>query len=374
MKLSLLNFSTLVEQSAAAVQASASQLLDFTVGSVLRALLEANASLALWLQWLVLLTLQTTRLATSSGPDADSFGADFGFTRLSAIAAAGNATFSRYSAGMTALIPVGTQVSTADGSTDFVVVADNTHASWSTGQDGYLLGAGVASVTVPIVAAAAGSSGNVLAGTITLMTSAIPGVDSVTNTNALAGGLNAESDAAFRLRFQGFLDSRTRATLQAISYAAMSVQQNVTCTVQENFDAAGNELPGHFIVTVDDGSGVPPPALLAAVQTAVDAVRPIGSTFAIQPPTVIAANISLNLVLVPGTQTTMAIAAVNAAIASYIASLPVGASLAYTRLAQLAYDADAGIANVNDLLLQGGTADLTASSGSVIRLGTLAIS
>ena len=43
MQLSLQNFSALVEQAAAAVQGSAAQLLDFTAGSVLRAILEANA-------------------------------------------------------------------------------------------------------------------------------------------------------------------------------------------------------------------------------------------------------------------------------------------------------------------------------------------
>ena len=54
MQLSLQNFTTLVQNMAAAVQSTATQLLDLTVGSTLRAILEANASLALWLQWLIL--------------------------------------------------------------------------------------------------------------------------------------------------------------------------------------------------------------------------------------------------------------------------------------------------------------------------------
>jgi uncharacterized phage protein gp47/JayE len=374
MNLSLQNFTTLVEQSAAAVQASASQLLDFTAGSVLRALLEANAALVLWLQWLVLLTLQTTRLSTSTGPDADSFGADFGFSRLAAVAASGSVTFGRYTATMTALVPVGTVVTTSDSTSEFAVTTDIANSAWSAVQSGYVIGSGVASVTVPVSSSVAGSAGNVLPGTISLIASAIPGVDTVTNANALSGGMDAESDAAFRARFQGFIDSRTRATLQAITYATMSLQQNVTCTVQENGDASGNYLPGHFIVTVDDGSGAPPAALLSSVQTAVDAVRPLGSTFAIQAPVLISANISLNLVTASSSNSSMAISAVNSAITAYVNTLAVGATLAYTRLAQLAYDASPSVANVNDLTLQGGTADLITGPGSVIKIGTLAIS
>ena len=54
MQLSLRTFNTLVQNMAAAVQAAATQLLDLTVGSTLRAVIEANASIALWMQWLVL--------------------------------------------------------------------------------------------------------------------------------------------------------------------------------------------------------------------------------------------------------------------------------------------------------------------------------
>ncbi len=84
MQLSLQTFTTLVQGMAAAVQAAAAQLLDLTVGSTLRAILEATASIALWMQWLILQVLQMTRAATSSGADLDSWMADFSLTRLPA--------------------------------------------------------------------------------------------------------------------------------------------------------------------------------------------------------------------------------------------------------------------------------------------------
>jgi uncharacterized phage protein gp47/JayE len=373
MQLLLRNFSTLVEQTAAAVQGGAAQLLDFTTGSVLRAILEANASLALWLQWLILLALQTTRLATSGGSDVDSFGADFGMTRLAAVAAQGGATFSRYTPTMAALIPTGTMMTTSDSTTQFTVGSDNTHAAWSASLNGYLLGIGVAAITVPVTATVAGSAGNVLAGTISLIASALAGIDTVTNSLALSGGLDAETDPAFRLRFQGFINGRTRATVQAVAYAATSIQQGVTCTVQENTDGTGNFVPGRFVMTVDDGSGSPPAALLSSIQTAVDTVRPVGSIFAVNAPSMLPANVALTLAIAAGSNGGTAIAAVNSAITTFVNTLPVGATLPYTRLAQLAYDASPVVINVTGLTLQGGTADLVAAPGTVIKIGSLAI-
>ena len=52
---------------------------------------------------------------------------------------------------------------------------------------------------------------------------------------------------------------------------------------------------GSFVVTVDDGSGSPSTALLSTVQTAIDAVRPVGSIFSVQPPTVLTADVSLTI-------------------------------------------------------------------------------
>ena len=105
MQLQLRTFDTIVASAAAAVQGAAATLLDLTVGSVLRAVLEANAGLGLWLQWLILQVLQTTRASTSAGSDLDSWMADFGLTRLAASPSSGMVTFSRYASNLSALIP-----------------------------------------------------------------------------------------------------------------------------------------------------------------------------------------------------------------------------------------------------------------------------
>jgi phage-related baseplate assembly protein len=367
MQLQLQNFSTLVSNAAAAVQGAATQLLDLTVGSTLRAVLEANASLALWLQWLILQVLQMTRAATSTGPDLDTWMADFSVTRLPAVAAAGTVTFSRFAPVSSALIPIGTDVRTGDGTQTFTVYADPTNAAYTAAQNGYLIAAGIGSLDVPAVAVTAGSAGNVQAGAVSLIVAALPGADTVVNAAPFQGGLDAESDAALRARFQNFLASLSRATTTAVGYAITSIQQGMQYTIQENLVPGGAARMGSFIITVDDGTGDPPPDLLTTVATAVEAVRPVGSSYAVQAVTVTTATISLTVAVAPGAVHATVAPLVSAAVAGYVDLLPIGATLPWSRLAQVAYDASPQVANVTAVLLNGGTADLTPPLSGVIK-------
>ena len=369
MQLNLRTFDAIVTSAAAAVQGAASQVLDLTAGSVLRAVLEANAGLGLWLQWLILQVLQTTRAATSNGPDLDTWVADFGLSRLAPVVAEGSVTFARFAPVAAALVPVGTVVRTADGSQSFAVAADPTNAAFAAAQNGYLLTAGTASVTVPVAASAAGSAGNVQAGTISLIAAAIPGVDTVNNAAAMAGGMDGENDAALRARFAAFLDSRARATTTAIGYAVSSVQQGLQYTIQENATQSGAAQPGCFVVTVDDGSGTPPAALLAAVGTAIEAVRPLGSLWTVVPPSVTKANVSMTITTAAGAAHASIAASVAAAVTGFVNALPVGAPLPWSRLAQVAYDASASVTNVTNVLLNGAAADLAPGAGGVVKAG-----
>lgn len=374
MQLSLQNFTSLVEGMAAAVQGAAASLIDLTVGSVLRAILEANASLALWLQWLIVQVLATTRLATSTGTDCDSFGADFGFVRLPAVAAAGSVTFSRFSPGIAAFIPVGTNVTTADNSQGFTVVADTTNPAFNAAAAGYGLSAGIASVTVLAAAVTPGTGGNVQPGNISVISSAIPGVDTVTNALAFAGGVNAESDTAFRARFGTYLGGLSKATNAAIGSGIAGIQQGLSYVISENVNQTGAAQLGNFVVTVDDGSGAPPASLLSNVQQVVEALRPVGSSFAVQGPVVVQANVAMTIATQVGASHQSVVAAVAAAVESYIDGLGVGLTLNYTRLAQLAYDASSAVNNVTAVLLNGGTGDLVPPVFGTVMPGTITVS
>ena len=373
MQLRLRTFNTLVESMAVAVQASATQLLDLTVGSSLRAILEANASIGLWMQWLILQVLRATRAATSTGVDLDSWMADLTLTRLPAVNATGAVTFSRITPTLATLVPVGTLVRSADGTQTFSVLDDTTNPAWSGAGNGYVVASGLASLDLPVRALMPGAAGNVQAGAISLLASAVPGIDSVYNASAFLNGLDAESDDAFRGRFRNFIASRSRATPAAVAYAISSIQQGLSFAIQENTGPTGQASLGQFTVTVDDGSGSPSTALLSTVQAAIEAVRPIGSSFSVHSPSIFTADISLLITVASDTMKAPIQGIVGNAVSDYINGLPIGSGLALTRLAQIAYSANPSVINVSALLINSASDDLPAVPTSVIKTGTVAV-
>ena len=367
----LLTFTALVQQFAAAAQATAGQILDFSIGSVLRALAEGTASLALWMQWLIVVLAGNIRAATASGSNLDSWMADFGITRLQAVSATGTVTFSRYTPTASAFIPVLAQVKTADGLTSFQVIADTTQTYWNAGLNGYLIPAAIASGAVTVQAITSGTSGNVLAGQIALLATGISGVDTVNNALAFTNGYAAETDAALRIRFVAYFATLSRATLAAVGYAVSIVKSGLTYTIQQNVLANGTAQTGNFVVTVDDGSGTPPSSLLSLIATSVDGYRPVGTTFNIVAPTVVTVAVSYVLtVAAPGVKATVD-AETAVAVAAYLNSLPMGALVAYFQISRVIFAADPTITNIGSLTLNGATSDITIAAGQVAKAGTI---
>ena len=365
------DFTTLVRNMAGAMKSACLQSLDFATGTVLRAVVEANASVALWLQWLILQVLAITRAATSNGTDLDTWMADFGVARLPAVPAGGTVVLSRLTPGLAAAVPVGASIRTADGTGRFSVVADATNPAWT--GSAYSLAATAVSVSVPVVADAPGRAGNLPAGALTLLATAIPGVDAVTNPASTTGGLDAESDGSLRARFSNFIDSRSRATAIAVAYAVQSVRQGLRFVLGENQLPDGTPCLGGFVVTVDDGTGAPSSNLLTSVTAAVDLVRPLGSTFIVQPPSVVPANVSLTVHLAaPATLSDVA-AAISTAVTDWIAAMPIGATLPRSRLVQLAFAASPSVVDVSSVLVNGTDADLVPIGTGLVHPGTVTI-
>jgi uncharacterized phage protein gp47/JayE len=368
------DFQTIVREQVAAIQGGSSRtLVDLTVGSVLRAIVEAYAAIALWLQGLILKVLAITRAATSTGADLDSFMLDYGLVRLSAVGATGQATFARFTPTLQAVVPIGAIVQSADGTQQYAVTIDTTNTAYNPGFGGYVIGAGITSVTVPIAAVSPGVAGNAAIGGINTLGQAIAGVDTVSNAAAIITGEDPETDTAFRARFVNFLASLAKATEGAISYAATSVQTGITCAVVENQDYGGADHIGYFYVVIDDGSGAPSSDLLTTIRNAVDTARGFTINFGVFGPVVVTANVSMHLVLAPGYLSGPIIAAVQAAITAYTSSLSLGVGLNWSRLSQIAYDASPAVVNVNSVLLNSATVDIAATAKQVIKPGTVTV-
>jgi len=372
MPLNTKTFTQMVSDQVAAIQSRTTQLINFTIGSVLRALVEANSSVGLWMQGMIVQLLATTRAATSTGSDVDTWMADFGITRLPAVPASGMVTFSRFTPTVQAIIPFGAIVQTADGTQKYAVTVDTTNSAYTPA--GYVIAAGTSSVTVPALALSAAAAGNVAPNMITTLSQAITYVDTVNNANAFANGANAETDAALRTRFIAYLASLSRATKAAVAYAISTVQTTATYTLLENQQYNGATDNGYFTVVVDDGSGAPPNSFINACANAIDAIRPITTRFGIFPPVVINASVTISITIATGYDLVATRAAVQAAITSYIGGLVLGQSLAFTRLTQIAYDASPGVSNITSVTLNGGTADLSVTNKQAIVPSTVTVS
>lgn len=365
-------FDQLVNDQVTAIQSKAQSLVDFAIGSILRSIVETNSAVALWIQGIILQLLATTRAATSSGTDLDSWCADFGFTRLAAVATTGTVTFSRFSATLAAFIPVGTSIQTSDTSPEtFTVTADPTNANWNATLNGYNVPANTVSIAVPVLCTVAGSIGNVLAGQCNTLTGSIPGVDTVVNAAAFISGTDAESDTALRARFVAYLSSLSKATKNAISAAIAAVQTGLSFTLTENYNYAGVLTPGYFYAVVDDGSGYPSSGLLASISNAINLVRGFTITFGVFAPSLLTANVALTVTSVNhAADAALAQAALNA----YIAGLGLGVQLPYSRLAQIAYDASPTITNVTAVTLNSATADISTTAQQRVIAGTIVVS
>lgn len=376
-------FTAAVQDFAAAVEARASGLVDFSVGAIMRAFSEATAAVGLWLQAEILRVLALTRLATSNGSDADSFVADFfgpfatggaaSFSRLQAQASLGDVVFSRITATGQVVIPVGAGVATADGNQRFVVTLDTFNPTFNAALNGYVMADGVASVMVSVQSTTPGAASNVLPATVNTITSAIPGVDTVTNPAAFVNGADAETTAAFSDRFREHILALREATPATILSYVKGLGDSVQAVNVEGLNPDGTTHKGFFYVIVDDGTGSPTSTLLTAATTIIDAHRANGVEFAVIPPTKTLANVTFGTVssLIDNTpDRLLAIAAVRA----YINSLAIGETLIWSRLFQVAYDASPTITSITGLTVNGATADLAAPLPHVIKAGTVSSS
>ncbi|MFZ0271005.1 MAG: baseplate J/gp47 family protein [Acidobacteriaceae bacterium] len=368
-----LDFTSLVQNMVTSAQARATVALNLTIGSVLRAILESVAAVVLWLEAQIAYVLTITRLATSNGPDVDSFVNDFGFERIAAVAATGQLTFGRFSSTAQAVVPINAPVQSADGTQNFFVTLDASNPNYSASLGGYVLGTGISSINVPSQAVTPGSAGNMLANTITVITSPITGVDTVTNAAAFTNGLDAESDPAVKARFVLFINSLSKAIQTAIAFAIASSRQGLFFTLTENYAYNGAWQPGFFYAVVDDGTGTPSDATLNAAGAAIEAVRGFTIQYGVFAPIVLNANVSMTIVSATGYVHNTVAANVSLALTNFINSLMLGTSLPYTQLAAIAYGVP-GVQNVTDVVLNSSMADLTATPTNVIKAGDVVVS
>lgn len=366
-------FTELVRDMVTTIQGKYPGIVDTSVGSVVLAVVDAVATIVLWLQSLVLQLFVLARAATSSGEDLDSWFADFGFKRAAASTAKGQVTFARFSSANQVTVPVGGTIQTDDGSQKYLVLPDTGNPAYSSLLAAYVLLPSVSSVTVPVEALVAGAAGNALAGRINTITQAMPGIDTVTNAEAFTSGEDAEKDMSARISFVGYIASLSKATMSAIGYAIRSLKQGVSYSLVENEDYGGTLQYGYFYAVVDDGTGTPDSTFLASAFNAIDQVRGFTVEFGVFAPVIVGASVNMIITTDDGYDHNALVGLVGDAVTGYINSLELGEKLSWSKLIQIAYEASPGVINVTGVTLNGGTADLLANRKQRIKAETVTV-
>ena len=366
MTLPTRNFDQIVADQTAALQV-AQPLFSMSPGSVLQALAEANAGIALFLQYLTFKTIEATRLATCEAADCDSFGADFLFARYPAVPSTGQVQFVRFTAPNQLNIPLNTIVKTSNKSVTILVIADPSNAAYNDVLQAFVMNPGVFNVSVLVQAVVPGSIGNVSAGSITKIASSLA-IGSISNPAPFVNGVDAETDAAYKSRFQYYINTRSAATQLAIENAIINTQTGLSYTISENINADGTPLPGNVLIYVDDGTGFPPPLLITTLQSNVNQIRPAAVSFSLEPANAITVSIEMSTTFAPGYNRNNYVGTIALAVENYINSLGVGQTLYQTRLYGIVYDSIPGVLlDVYDLLINGVAGDLVIAQNQVAR-------
>lgn len=361
------SFDQIVTDTISGIQGRAKDLIDFSQGSPLRAIVEGFGGTFIWFETLILKLLTAIRLSTSQGSDVDTFVTDYmpvvsGTTsaRLGSQAASGQATYSRFTAGpASCFIPVGSTSKTNDGNNiSFAVVADPTFGTYSPtpAPGGYTLASSVASIIVPIKAVVPGLSGNISAGALSIPTSPITGIDTVTNVAAFTNGADQEQDTPLKKRFADYILGLSRGDFFGLASSIEGTDVTVQWTYSENVNFDGSYHPGFFFIVADDGSGTPSPDFLQVVVNAANAVRPLTVQCAVFAPTVVLANVSMQIETADGYDHNTVCAQVAAQVALNINNLGLGVQLPWSVLSSWAYSIP-GVTAVSNVILNNGTGD-----------------
>ena len=291
---------------------------------------------------------------TAQGMYLDYHAETRGITRAAAEKAAGTLRFAAADK-VTAACPIekGTVCMTAEG-VRFETTEDAAIAVGSQWAD------------VPAQAVEAGAGGNVIAGTVTLLSAMPVGVVQCTNPAAFSGGCDAESDEALR--------GRVLASYQRLpngANAAYYEQEAMRYPGVAAAKAVGRARGiGTVNVVIATHAGVPDAALLAAVETDLQKKREIAVDVKVLAPAVETVAVTAALKAAPGYTFAEVKAGAQSALEALFTGELLGKSVTTARLLTLL----CGVEGVENVHLTAPAADVAVGSTELPMLGTVTIS
>lgn len=292
--------------------------------------------------------------------------AGFSFPPLAAVRASGNVTFSAAVApAQDVTIPKGTLVATTESTTAQAKTFETSAAA--------VLAAGQTSVVVPILCTVPGSAGNTGVGTVNVIKTTVPGIDTVTNVSAITNGTDVESETARSIRFREYIASLSRGTAAALEYAAKTARLIdaggiVTERVVQAkaYDAAA-ATAGFADVFVHNGTGSTSAGLITEAQKLIDGYtgadgvkvagyKAAGIVVTVAGATELSQDVTVTVTKKTDADAATVEAAAEAAASTYIASLKIGEKFVYHELVERIM----AVAGVYDVTLAAPTGNVAA--------------
>lgn len=289
---------------------------------------------------------------TSSGEYLDKRAQEFGLARNPGTKATGVVRFTGTNG---VLIPKGTQVQTQAG------------LVYQTLIQGVILSS---TVEVSIEAMAAGSQYNVPSGAINQIPISISGVLSAVNPSATSGGTNVETDESLLARL--LLKVQTPATSgNANEYKLWALNTNGVGDAKVFPLWAGN---GTVKVVVIDSNKQPASAqILDNVLNYINAIRPIGADVTVVSALGLPINISVTVILKSGYTLEQVTTSISSKVTDFLKSIAFQKDyVSYAQIGSLILESD-GVLDYNNLVLNGGTSNVSIAGEEVAVLGNLTI-
>lgn len=231
---------------------------------------------------------------------------------------------------------------------------------------------------VPIRCTTPGAVGNLPAGSVTMMPVQIAGIVSVSNSDTLTGGYDAESDAAYydryilRLQTPPTSGNQYHYRLWALEVTGVGGVQiyplghgdNTVDVVLIDVDGqpADEELIGRVQAHIDPGS-----------KGLGDGEAPIGAYCYVSGAEAVLLTLSMTVQTLPGAEQETVTAAVKAAVAAYLKGIAfVQDYVSYAQINAAVLEAE-GVQDVSGLTVNGATANVAIGERQVAVLGEVSI-
>ena len=291
---------------------------------------------------------------TASGETLELHAAARGLERAAAVKSAGSIRFSLDAVRSDAVsVPLGTVCLNAAG------------LEFETKEAGSIA-AGALSCEVKAEARAAGSAGNVPAGSVCFFSLAPVGVAKCTNANAFTGGSDIESDEALRQRvlesFASLPNGSNRAYYEA---AALDTEGVGAVSVQPRVRGVGT-----VDVVVASPAGLPSEATIKAVKTKLEAQREICVDVSVLAPTTVEVPVAAAISVDDGEDFDTVAARVKSAVEQYFNGKLLGKSVLTAKLGSLIFSVE----GVSNCTLSKPAADVAISYSQLPVAGTVTIS